>query len=629
MYVTFGQTSKSVVNNGLRLIQLCVCIIVIVSCSSSDPSKETRSSSDRTKSQRNNQLRTVNPVYNSEYFLNRADELGLIEGRPYRIKAAELAIEENHSIGYIKKILQNIDLDARGTLDNDITLIKLLLHIKSNQDAERLLIRLKRGVLPINYQVPMWLLTAKVSSNNNQHVKTVRTLFRVKDLYSKRLSPSDKVLANDLIWKHIVQVPEDSLNLFVKDFGNEAASWVQLAKIVRNNIGTPEQFPIELARWNTNYSRYHDLDFLPEEIKELISVAPYSPTKIALLLPLTGSLSTQAQAIRNGFLANLNFDDSIEVTILDTEVETLESIEQKLLAESIGFIVGPLKKDRVIEFQKSELLVNIPTLYLNSIELEEYNNPSQFYFSLAPEDEIDQAVDYFIHKKIAYPALIYADNSLGRRLAEQFEQQWLFQTGKEIETIAFKNKSKLGVAVKNLLDVNYSEQRVREMKRLFGTHLKTESRSRNDIDAIYVIANSQQTRLIKPFFDTNVSVFNKLLPIYASSRSYLIGESRSQKRDLNGLSFTEMPWLVQDTNEEATSIYQQVSEDQTQLKKLFAFGYDAKYLIPLLKQLQTLSGLEVAGLTGKLSLTDHNTIKRYLDWSRYQQGKIVVLKQLN
>ncbi len=64
----------------------------------------------------------------------------------------------------------------------------------------------------------------------------------------KRLSAFDKILANELIWKHIVQVPEESLNQFVKDFGSEAASWVQLAKIVRNNIGAPEQFPIELAR---------------------------------------------------------------------------------------------------------------------------------------------------------------------------------------------------------------------------------------------------------------------------------------------------------------------------------------------------------------------------------------------
>lgn len=142
MYVTLGQTSKSVFSNWLRLIQLCVCMIVIVSCSSSEPSKETRSSRVN-QPQRHDQLREVDPIYNSEYFLNRADELGLIEGRPYRITAAELAIQENHSIGYIKKILVNIDLDARGTLDNDITLIKLLLYIKSNQDAERLLIRLK------------------------------------------------------------------------------------------------------------------------------------------------------------------------------------------------------------------------------------------------------------------------------------------------------------------------------------------------------------------------------------------------------------------------------------------------------------------------------------------------------
>ena len=622
--VTLGKTTKFILGNWLRVAQLAVCITVIASCSSSEPSKV--NSTGKLKNQTNESNEPV--VYNSEYFINKADDLGVIEGRTYRIKAAELAIEEKHSIGYIKKILVNIDLDTFGSITDEISLIKSLLHVKNNHDAEFVLKRLKQGALPVKYQVPMWILTAQVNSNNNQHVDTVKTAFRVKTLYPERLTPADMLLLNELIWQHIVQIPESSLNDFVNDFGSEAASWVQLARIVQHHIGTPEQFPVELQRWYTNYASFNDVEYLPTKIKTLLSVQPYAPRKLALLLPLTGSIAKQAQTIRNGFLANMDFSDNLEVTIINTETESLANIEKQIIEQGIEFIVGPLKKDRIVEFQKSSVLADIPTLYLNAIELEQYDNKSQFYFSLSPEDEIDQAVEYFISKRIENPALIYADNSLGRRLAEQFEQQWLFHTDKHIEMIAFKNKLKLGVAVKNLLDVNYSEKRVKEMERLFGAKLKAENRSRNDIDAIYVIANSQQTRLIKPFFDTNVSVFNKRLPIYASSRSYLIGESRSQKRDLNDLTFTEMPWLVKDTNQEATAIYKQVSENHTQLKKLFAFGYDAKHLIPLLSQLETLSGLEVSGLTGKLHLDDKNTIKRYLDWSRYQQGKIVVLKKL-
>jgi len=622
--VTLGQTTKFILANWLRVAQLAVCITVIVSCSSSEPSKVTTIGKPR------NQTKEASApiVYNSEYFINKADDLGAIEGRTYRIKAAELAIEEIHSIGYIKKILVNIDLETFGSIDDEISLIRSLLHVKNNRDAEFVLKRLKQGALPPKYQVPMWLLTAQVSSYNNQHIDTVKTVFRVKTLYPERLTPADMLLLNELIWQHIVQIPESSLNAFVSDFGSEAASWVQLAKIVQHHIGTPEQFPVELQRWYTNYASFNDVAYLPERIKTLLSVQPYAPRKLALLLPLTGSIAKQAQTIRNGFLANTDFNDTLEIIIINTETETLTSIEKQIIEQNVEFIVGPLKKDKIVEFQKSPVLADIPTLYLNSIELEQYDNSSQFYFSLAPEDEIDQAVEYFISKRIENPALIYADNSLGRRLAEQFEQQWLFHTDKHIETIAFKNKLKLGVAVKNLLDVNYSEKRVKEMERMFGSHLQAENRSRNDIDAIYVIANSQQTRLIKPFFDTNVSVFNKRLPIYASSRSYLIGETRSQKRDLNDLTFTEMPWLVKDTNPQATAIYEQVSENHTQLKKLFAFGYDAKHLIPLLSQLEVLSGLEVSGLTGKLRLDEKNTIKRYLDWSRYQQGKIVVLKKL-
>ncbi len=622
--MTLGQTTQFILANWLRLAKLSICIVVIASCSSSEPSKVTTIGKPNNKTKES----STPPIYNSEFLINKADDLGIAEGRTHRIKAAELAIQEEHSIGYIKKILVNIDLEVFGTINEEISLIKTLLHVKNNRDAARVLKRLKQGALPVKYQVPMWILTAQLSSYNDQHVDTVKNLFRVKTLYPERLTPSDMLLINELIWQHIVQIPEKSLNKFVSDFGSEAASWVQLAKIVQHHIGTPEQFPVELQRWYTNYASFNDVDYLPQRIKTLLSVQPYAPRKLALLLPLTGSIAKQAQTIRNGFLANSDFSDNVEIIIINTETESLENIEKQISEQKVEFIVGPLKKDKIIEFQKSPILADIPTLYLNSIELEQYDNNSQFYFSLAPEDEINQAVEYFISKHIEHPALIYADNSLGRRLAEQFEQQWLFHTDKKIETIAFKNKSKLGVAVKNLLDVNYSEKRVKEMENLFGAQLQAENRSRNDIDAIYVIANSQQTRLIKPFFDTNVSVFNKRLPIYASSRSYLIGETKSQKRDLNDLTFTEMPWLVKDTNKQATKIYEQVSENHTQLKKLFAFGYDAKHLIPLLSQLDILSGLEVSGLTGKLRLDEKNTIKRYLDWSRYQQGKIVVLKKL-
>jgi outer membrane PBP1 activator LpoA protein len=250
----------------------------------------------------------------------------------------------------------------------------------------------------------------------------------------------------------------------------------------------------------------------------------------------------------------------------------------------------------------------------------------KYFFALSPEDEIEQAVSYFVKKDIQYPAIIYADNSLGRRLSKQFSDLWLATTEKQLESIAFQSKSKLGQAVKDLLDVGLSEQRIKQIKTLLGAQIKSEERSRTDIDAIYVIANSQQTRLIKPFFDVNVSKFAKQLPIYASSRSYVVGESRNQKLDLNGLTFTEMPWIVNGKNTQLNKVYEQIGDKNTQSKKLFAFGYDSFKLIPILNHLAILPEVAVESLTGTLKIDKTGRIKRNLEWAQYRQGNVVIVK---
>jgi hypothetical protein len=184
----------------------------------------------------------------------------------------------------------------------------------------------------------------------------------------------------------------------------------------------------------------------------------------------------------------------------------------------------------------------------------------------------------------------------------------------------------LGDAVKELLDVSASNERIKDMKRLFGTQLKTEARSRNDIDAVYVIANAQQTRLIKPFFDVNVSIFGERLPVFSSSRSYLVGETQAQMRDLNGLTFTEMPWLIKPIAKDTELTFNQIEENQTQLKKLFAFGNDAYNLIGMLRAMEIIDNYEVNGLTGTLSMNADNSIKRALLWSQYRQGKVIAIQ---
>ena len=569
------------------------------------------------------------------------------------IEQAYYAMERNAPTAELAQMVSQLDPDVFVSIDADIKLASVYLYLEQTEQADIIITRLKRGALPTKYQIPLWFISAQLDAAKGEHLNSIRTLFRLSQLYGAHLSEYDKTLNNELIWQNILALSASSLYVFESDFGAEVDSWIQLAQLLEGFPFNPTRFSQQLQNWARAHSSYAQPQLLPKQIAALANTQAFAPKTLALVLPFSGKLAKQAEAIRNGFFANADLNDSTQYLLLDSNKLSIEQIEQAVIAQNVDFIVGPLMKETISQFEQSAVLSKISQLSLNTLDKERNqtepaltnglsdlkedtetgtataNTNNHFYFALSPEDEITQAVNYFINKGVDKPAIIYADNSLGRRLSQQFNQQWLQHTDEDVERIAFDNMAKLNIAVKDLLDVGLSEKRIEQIEKLFGAKIKSEKRSRIDIDAIYVIANSQQTRLIKPFFDVNVSRFGNGLPIYASSRSYLIGETRSEKLDLNGLTFTEMPWLLKESQDAMSRLYQQVGDNNTQLKKLFAFGHDAFRLIPVVKHLALLPEIHIPALTGELSVQAENTVTRALKWAQYKQGKVIVLKTIN
>ncbi len=608
-----------------RFLLLLALSLILVGCSSTSEN----SNNDTTIAPITNPQ--VTTIKDSQFYIQQAEQYDIGEDkRSFYILAAKSAIAEKKSLLYTQTILANIESDLRNSVTLDIELAKALLYVEDTENAEIVVTRLQQGYTDKRHALQLRIINAQLLSAQSLHLETVRSLFQLQSLYLERLSDTDKTIVYSLLWQHILKVPYSTLSTFMTDFGPAADAWIELANVIQNKLSDPVNLPYELQRWQRIYPQEISIDLLPQQIQQLLLVEPFKPHTIALLLPLSGRLAKQAKIIRDGFISAKPFDSLTTIHIFDTVFLSLSEIETQIEEIGADFIVGPLEKDAVISFQQSPVLSQIPRLNLNIPELvpqqlESY--PSSYYFSLSPEDEIDQAIEFFIALGVNKPAVIFADNTLGRRLFERFSAKWQEITEQTAESIAFKNRSKLGDAVQQLLDVDKSNDRIAEMKRLFGSALETEARSRTDIDAVYVIANSQQTRLIKPFFDVNISAFGKRLPIYASSRSYLVDESQAQKRDLNDLVFTEMPWLIKNTEPQLHALYEKIGEQQTQLKKLFAFGYDAYKLIYSLKQLTILPSQSLEGLTGRLSVNADKTIKRQLSWSRYVQGKVVAIPE--
>ena len=152
--------------------------------------------------------------------------------------------------------------------------------------------------------------------------------------------------------------------------------------------------------------------------------------------------------------------------------------------------------------------------------------------------------------------------------------------------------------------------------------------NRQDIDAIYLLADPIQTRMLKPFVDVSVNPNAPRLPIYASSRSYSSGGDANDLRDLNGLTFTETPWLLNEQHSlQVRDQYLQLFPEQDEtLQRLFAMGYDAYQLIGSLKQQQQLPTLSYPGFTGRLTVNQDGSINRQLSWASYRNNRLTAVQ---
>ena len=103
----------------------------------------------------------------------------------------------------------------------------------------------------------------------------------------------------------------------------------------------------------------------------------------------------------------------------------------------------------------------------------------------------------------------------------------------------------------------------------------------------------------------------------------------TDKGDLEGLFFTEQPWMLNKSVDKFNlrAQYDALWPEQADIEqRLFAMAFDAVHLIPELKQLAKIPGKAYSGLTGKLSIKNNNTVERRLDWAQYKQKQIQLVE---
>lgn len=330
-----------------------------------------------------------------------------------------------------------------------------------------------------------------------------------------------------------------------------------------------------------------------------------SPQKIALLLPISSSFSGAAKALESGFLqANRNNNSRVRPNIVTYDIGNSSQATayiNQATRDGADFIVGPLGKaaaQSVLDISSP----SVPIMALGGM----IRNPSPLLnlFTLSPEQEMTAIARHASNRGFSKAAILFPNSPWGQRHRDALNQAWATGDRTIVSEQVYRSGSyDHGVTIKKLLGINVSAGRHNKLSATIGFKPEFSPVRRSDIDFLVLIARSGAARVIKPqlsFYQAHD------LPVYSTSAVYNGTVDSVNDADLDGLMFPEMPWLLSNNN----------SNDS----RLFAFGYDAYQLIPILTQLRSSDGLSYQGLSGRLVANSLGQIVRHPVFATFKKG---------
>lgn len=447
-------------------------------------------------------------------------------------------------------------------------------------------------------------------------------------------APTDIELNHDFIWEALNQIPESTIvNELSEPQSNPVRGWLELNLIARRSDMQPKKIQPWINKWYEVYDGHAAGKLFALQLLEESRTINIKPERIALMLPLSGRLEQVSKAIQNGFLYayyedNVNQDPTLEVEleIIDASTDTNKFDIQynQAIKNGADFIIGPINKELVERLQTQESL-KVPTLALNYGDESKPSNSNLYQFGLRPEDEAEQIADYALAQGKHNAITLVPDTAWGERLHQAFKTRFESLGGHVVGNESYPSqKSDYAVSIKKLLNLTTSNLRKSMIQQVIGQSVKFEPRRRQDVDMIFVAANSRQAKLIKPQLKFHHA---QDLPVFSTSHISSGNGNTNDDRDLNDIFFVDIPWMLNNENNED---YQNIStlwpDSSNRFSRLFALGIDAYRLIPSLRRLKINPQKSLIQHTGELTVDNKGRIKRSLLMATYKKGSAKELK---
>ncbi len=321
------------------------------------------------------------------------------------------------------------------------------------------------------------------------------------------------------------------------------------------------------------------------------------PLKLAVLLPLSGSLATAAAPVRDGLLAGYYGERRTrpEIQFYDTTGTAGGAVAAyaRAAAEGNDFVVGPLGRDEVSAlFNQGDLAV--PMLALNRGNVSPPAGNASF--SLAPEDEAISAAEYLLSRNVRRVLVLSGGDAGMSRAVVAFRERFGERGGVVVDALTVNDKAD------GLLPA-----------------LQAAAAKEGGIDAVFLAVKGSQARAAVPLLSaTGLNA----KPRVATSQVMSGTGKAEQDRVLDGIIFPSDAWSARGTPglPAASMTAQSLPTARGAAARLFAFGHDAWLITAFLERLATGSDAQVQGATGDLRIDGFGNVMLMPAWSTFSGG---------
>lgn len=380
----------------------------------------------------------------------------------------------------------------------------------------------------------------------------------------------------------------------------------RLEQSLNGQFGEQTAQPPQFTQWREDLS---------QELKQVLDVNwnEASPRRIAVLLPITSKFKTPSQALMDGIKYQHEQNSSPnrpEISFYDIGENPYQAPQFYTAAVQAGadLIIGPLGKEYANQVN-AYVGRTIPTILLGG------KTPlasSMNRLTMSPEIEGLRVAERALRNGHLTAALLVPEGSSSQRSVEAFSRHWLQNGGKISRVVNYsKRQFDHSVELKQLFDINQSETRHRQLTSALGFRPKFSAYKRSDIDFIFMIADNESGRIVRP----QINFFSgSKIPVYSTSDLFNGLHDSIQNQDLDDTRFPVMPWVLES---------KEVAPYAGRLNMLFAIGRDAYQIAGQLRNLRNDASLAINGSTGQLNVNSSGEINYQPIWAKFVDGEAV------